>query len=121
MRPTSTRAVLLVGLGWLAVAVALGATGVVRALPPAAAPMVVFGLTAAVLAAAWLRPGFRAWLAAVEVRWLVGLHLTRTSRFIPLTDAYILHSGDPPFEHVVSVAIVSTAHIAKIVPLVTLA
>ena len=51
----------------------------------------------------------------------VGLHLTRTTRFIPLTDAYILHSGDPPFEHVVSVAIVNTAHIAKIVPLVTLA
>jgi hypothetical protein len=51
----------------------------------------------------------------------VGLHLTRTNRFIPLTDAYILHSGEPPFEHVVSVAIVNTAHIAKIVPLVTLA
>ncbi|HEX7172047.1 MAG TPA: hypothetical protein VF365_05495 [Candidatus Limnocylindria bacterium] len=51
----------------------------------------------------------------------VGLHLLRTQRFIPLTDAYILHSGDPPFEHVVSVAIVNAAHVAKIVPLVTLA
>jgi hypothetical protein len=51
----------------------------------------------------------------------VGMHLTRTNRFIPLTDAYILHSGEPPFEHVVSVAIVNTAHIAQIVPLVTLA
>lgn len=51
----------------------------------------------------------------------VGLHLTRTHRFIPLTDAYILHSGDPPFEHVVSVALVNTSHVAQIVPLVTLA
>ena len=51
----------------------------------------------------------------------VGLHLLRTQRFIPLTDAYILHSGEPPFEHVVSVAIVNASHVAQIVPLVTLA
>ena len=51
----------------------------------------------------------------------VGLHLLRQYRFLPLTDAYILHSGDPPFEHVVSVAIVNTSHVAQIVPLVTLA
>jgi hypothetical protein len=42
-------------------------------------------------------------------------------RFLPLTDAYILHNGEPPFEHVVSVVIVNTAHITQIVPLVTLA
>ena len=51
----------------------------------------------------------------------IGLHVVRTQRFIPLTDAYILHAGDPPFEHVVSVAIVNSAHVAQIVPLVTLA
>jgi len=51
----------------------------------------------------------------------VGLHLARSQPFLPLTDAYILHNGEPPFEHVVSVAIVNTAHIAQIVPLVTLA
>lgn len=42
-------------------------------------------------------------------------------RFLPLTEAYILHNGEPPFEHVVSVVIVNTAHIAQLVPLVTLA
>ena len=42
-------------------------------------------------------------------------------RFLPLTDAYILHNGEPPFEHVVSVVIVNTAHISQFVPLVTLA
>jgi hypothetical protein len=42
-------------------------------------------------------------------------------RFLPLTDAYILHNGEPPFEHVVSVVIVNTAHVTSLVPLVTLA
>jgi hypothetical protein len=45
----------------------------------------------------------------------------RTRRFLPLTDAYILHNAEPPFEHVVSVVIVNTAHITQLVPLVTLA
>ena len=50
-----------------------------------------------------------------------GFHLLRTHRFLPLTDAYILHNGEPPFEHVVSVVIVNGAHVAQLVPLVTLA
>lgn len=50
-----------------------------------------------------------------------GFHLLRTHRFLPLTDAYILHNGEPPFEHVVSVVIVNAAHVAQLVPLVTLA
>jgi hypothetical protein len=51
----------------------------------------------------------------------VGPHLLRASSFLPLTDAYLLHTGEPPFEHVVSVVIVNTAHVSQIVPLVTLA
>jgi hypothetical protein len=51
----------------------------------------------------------------------VGLHLVRTPGFLPLTDAYLLHADDPPFEHVVSVVIVNGAHVSNIVPLVTLA
>jgi hypothetical protein len=51
----------------------------------------------------------------------VGPHLVRNESFLPLTDAYILHNGEPPFEHVVSVVIVNSAHVAQIVPLVTLA
>jgi hypothetical protein len=47
--------------------------------------------------------------------------LLRGPRFLPLTEAYILHNGEPPFEHVVSVVIVNTAHVAQLVPLVTLA
>jgi hypothetical protein len=48
-------------------------------------------------------------------------YLVRAPHFLPLTDAYILHSGEPPFEHVVSVVIVNTAHVAQLQPLVTLA
>jgi len=51
----------------------------------------------------------------------VGLHLVRGQPFVPLTDAYILHNGEPPFEHVVSVVIVNSAHVVQMVPLVTLA
>ncbi|MBA2263303.1 MAG: hypothetical protein H0W10_01400 [Chloroflexi bacterium] len=51
----------------------------------------------------------------------VGPHLLRRDAFLPLTDAYILHNGEPPFEHVVSVVIVNAIHVAQIVPLVTLA
>lgn len=51
----------------------------------------------------------------------IGPHLLRNQSFLPLTDAYILHAGEPPFEHVVSVVIVNTTHVAQIVPLVALA
>jgi hypothetical protein len=52
----------------------------------------------------------------------VGAHiLVRGPRWLPLTDAYLLHTGEPPFEHVVSVVIVNTAHVSHLSPLVTLA
>lgn len=41
--------------------------------------------------------------------------------FIPLTDAHILHRGEPSFEHVVSVVIVNAAHVTRMVALVRLA
>lgn len=51
----------------------------------------------------------------------IHLDLLRGYPFLPLTDAYLLHDGEPPFEHVVSVVLVNSAHIREIVPLVTLA
>ncbi len=47
--------------------------------------------------------------------------LTSGPRYLPLTEAYLLHSAEPPFEHVVSVVIVNTAHVTQLVPLITLA
>jgi hypothetical protein len=51
----------------------------------------------------------------------VGTPLLRGGGFLPLTDAHLLHDSEPPFEHVVSVVIVNTAHVSRIVPLVALA
>ncbi|MGI8999658.1 MAG: hypothetical protein ACR2GO_08125 [Candidatus Limnocylindria bacterium] len=51
----------------------------------------------------------------------IGLHLLRSQPFVPLTAAYILHNGEAPFEHVVSVVIVNSAHVARIAPLISLA
>jgi hypothetical protein len=47
--------------------------------------------------------------------------LTRGQRFLPLTEAYLLHHAEPPFEHVVSVVIVNTAHVTQLTSLITLA
>ena len=48
-------------------------------------------------------------------------YLFRRQRFMPLTEAYMLHSGEPRFEHVVSVVIVNTSYVEELVPLVSLA
>src|SRR5882672_9418791 len=86
------RTVVLMGLGWLLVAIAAGAAGIVPSLPPA--PLVVFALTLAVLAAGWLLAGFKAWLATIDVRWLVALHLTR---FVGFYFLYLYAHGELPY------------------------
>jgi hypothetical protein len=88
------RIVLGVSLGWLLVATALGAAGVVRARPPAAVPLVLLALTVLVLAAVWGLAEFRAWLAALDVRWLVALHLTR---FVGAYFLYLYGQGQLPY------------------------
>ena len=89
-----SRAVLLVGLVWLMIATGLGAAGIMRTLRPTAAPLVVVGLTAVVLAAGWLLVGFQAWLSALDERWLVGLHLTR---FVGVYFLYLYGQGQLPY------------------------
>ena len=41
--------------------------------------------------------------------------------YVPLTEAHLLHHGEPAFEHVVSVVIVNAMHVTRLVPLVSLA
>jgi hypothetical protein len=92
--PVRSRAVLGVGLVWLVAAAVLGAAGTVRALPPSGLPLVLFGLTAVVLAAAWRLAWFRAWLWGIDIRWLVGLHLTR---FVGAYFLYLYGQGQLPY------------------------
>ena len=113
----SSRTVLLLGLGWLLVATGLGAAGIVRTLRPPAAPLVVFGLTVVVLAAGWLLVGFRAWLSAIDERWLVGLHLTR---FVGAYFLYLYGQGQLPYAFAVpggwgDIAVASLAAILLVV------
>ena len=88
------RPVALVGAAWLLVAIVLGAAGVVRLLQPPAPLIVLFGLTAALLAAAWLVPSVRAWLHTLDARWLVAPHLTR---YVGIYFLYLYGQGRLPY------------------------
>jgi hypothetical protein len=90
----SSRVVVLIGLGWLVTAAAVGAAGLMSTVRPSTLPLLLLGLTAAVLAAAWRLPAFRGWLATIDERWLVGLHLTR---FVGAYFLYLYGQGQLPY------------------------
>jgi hypothetical protein len=69
--------VAIVGLVWLASAVAAGASGLTAELRPPGPQVVLAGLTVAVIAAGVFVGPFRRWAMAVDLRAVVGLHLMR--------------------------------------------
>ena len=90
----SSRTVVLVLLAWLLIAIALGAAGVVGMLRPPAPSLILFGLTAAVLAVGWFSARLRAWLMQADERWLVALHLTR---FVGIYFLYLYGQSRLPY------------------------
>jgi hypothetical protein len=90
----SSRGVVLIGLVWLVSATAVGGLGFLSTLQPPAVPVLVIGLTAVVLGAGWFVRGFRAWLLSIDMRWLVGLHLTR---FVGVYFLYLYGRGQLPY------------------------
>ena len=90
----SSRAVVLIGLGWLVIATGAAGMGFLSTLRPPTPPLLLVGLTAVVLGAAWFSRGFRGWLSAIDVRWLVGLHLTR---FVGVYFLYLYGRGQLPY------------------------
>ncbi len=62
---------------WLLAAVAFAASGQLARLEPPAPQLLLLALTAALLVAGALWPPFRLWLAGVNLRQIVALHLTR--------------------------------------------
>ena len=89
-----TRAVLLIGLGWLLLAAALGAAGAVRASGPLGPPLMIVVLTGAVLVTVRRSPGFRNWLFVIDARWFLALHLTR---FVGAYFLYLYARGVLPY------------------------
>ena len=68
---------LVAGALWLALALAAGASGLVRALRPPAPQALLVLLTLVLIAAGALLPGLRALVLDVDVRVPVALHVTR--------------------------------------------
>ncbi len=75
MNSSQTRLVTLVLLGWLCFAV--GLTGWFHNASAPAVAATIWTLTALALVACWKIDGVRALALDVDIRWLVGLHLTR--------------------------------------------
>jgi hypothetical protein len=67
----------LIGLLWLALAVAVGLSGLLRQVRPPGPQIMIFGLTSVLIVAFWLSRSFRDWLKALDLRVIVALHLTR--------------------------------------------
>lgn len=72
-----SRPYVVAGLLWFLAALTLGASGRLALLRPPAPQLVLLGLTAALLLAGKTRPGFRVWLAGLDLRLIVAFHITR--------------------------------------------
>ena len=84
----------LIGFVWLVAAVALGASGRLSELRPPAPQLVLVGLTLVLLLAGALVPGFRGWLAGLNLRQIVALHLTR---FVGIYFLILYARGELPY------------------------
>lgn len=85
---------LFIGIVWLVVAIALGASGALQRLRPPGPQVVLLALTGALLIAWRLNKTFRAWLDALDLRAIVALHL---SRFVGAYFLFLFGKGELPF------------------------
>jgi len=67
----------VIGAVWFLIALTLGAAGYVERWRPPTPQAVLVGLTVLLLVAFAAISHFRRWLLALDLRWLVGLHVTR--------------------------------------------
>lgn len=79
---------------WLAVAVAVGASGLLARLRPPAPQVVLAALTAALVVAYFALPGFRAWADALDLRAVIGFHATR---FVGIYFLVLYGRGELPY------------------------
>lgn len=88
----------LIGFVWFLAAVVAGASGLLLRLAPPRPQLLIVGLTAALIVAGAIVPSFRAWLASVDLRSVIALHLTR---FIGIYFLVLYARGLLPFEFAV--------------------
>jgi len=101
---------------WFFAAYALGDSGRLAVLEPPAPQVIIAGLTALLLANSVALPGFRGWLASLDVRRLVAVHCTR---FVGIYFLLLYGRGQLPYDFAVkggwgdiAVAIGATALVA---------
>ena len=83
---------------WFFAAFALGDSGRLTVLEPPAPQVILLGLTALLLANGIALPGFRRWLATLDLRSLVAVHLTR---FVGLYLLVLYDRGQLPYDFAV--------------------
>ena len=87
--------IVVIALGaWLLIALVVGASGRLQALDPPVPQLVLAGLTVAVLLALWFARPVRHWASVVDVRWLVGAHVTR---FVGVYFLVLYSRGELPY------------------------
>jgi hypothetical protein len=101
----------LIGFAWFFAALVVGASGWLARLEPPRPQMLLFGLTAALIVAGIVVPSFRSWLAGLDLRTVIALHLTR---FVGVYFLVLYARGLLPFQFAVvggwgDIAIAATA------------
>lgn len=83
---------------WFAAAYVLGESGRLAALEGRAPQIILFGLTGLLLVNSVMLPGFRRWLAALDLRRLVALHV---ARFVGIYFLILHGRGQLPYDFAV--------------------
>jgi hypothetical protein len=99
MIPPRTSTLAGIATAWFAIALALGAAGVVEELRAPIPQLILLGLTALLLLALVALPAFRAWALHLDPRAVVALHFTRF-----FAGGYFLvlhHRGEMPYSFAV--------------------
>jgi hypothetical protein len=89
---------LWLGVLWLAVATAVGSSGVLQQVRPPGPQILIVGLTTGLIASYWCSKSFRDWLHVLDLRAIVALHLTR---FVGFYFLWLYGRGELPYRFAV--------------------
>jgi len=96
--PTGSRIFPLIGFVWFLAALVVGASGLLVRAAPRAPQLLLVLLTAVLIVAGATVPSFRAWLASVDLRSVIAIHLTR---FVGVYFLVLYARGLLPFDFAV--------------------